>query len=398
MNINNEEHNDNVIALKPLMSESHKNESLIKNNIEVHIKPKKTQSDSSLNLHTKSDTVIQRRKKNVLSTTGYCIPNKINSSMILLKELAFEPQSKDLPSLNKTSPCQIITMDYPARLYEEMIDIWIEKDNEIVFQIKGIWGIDEMGLCTCEGYTQKIINSFPLCSLLGRIGSQNTYIQIKNNMKYTSSISGPLFLLMNIDADTLLNNKYILSGSINIEIQNSKKYTYMQILKMLTFDEELLALLINDSCSKYPYSSSELSLLIMLNQVRTRPDLCLNYYFPTNFQITNIIRAKSKKCRIIKPDDILKKIAEEAKDEPSIENRMNKYNINRTDTIVKEYQIKTNSKHSSLVVYETMKAEDSFIFNDDYEYIGLSLKPINQNEKGLLNYFCVIVVSGKING
>ena len=312
---------------------------------------------------------------------------KINSSLKLLKDIAFEPFHNGFESLNKKINHNIIFNIYPS-FHEKMFEIWIEKDIQIFFQFKknSKWGIRQKGLVNYYGYKEKF-NGFNLCCILMRVGKEKKYNEIKDKKPFISKYEGPLFIKMNIDKKEIINNNYYLDGELECEIFNAKKYSKYQILRKLQFNCDII------------YNCFEL--LNLINLFRNSPKKFIEIFFAIE-KMDNLQYIQLNNH--LKNNKILKKISEE---ENISNNKLIQNNRNIFEKIknyLKDDKTKLNIKllnvqiitdnEDPINIIKSLIKEDkyTFIFDSEFKYIGISIKQF-ENRNNIDNIKCYFLIS-----
>ena len=99
-----------------------------------------------------------------------------------------------------------------------MYPIWVEKGSYVKFRVFGKWRIDSQYPYTdSTGIPTSLVQGFNNGSLVGRIGSSD-YFGIKDPTVKYASISGPLYLKMNLP-----KLKLSPSGMLTVKVYDAKK-------------------------------------------------------------------------------------------------------------------------------------------------------------------------------
>ena len=131
-------------------------------------------------------------------------------------KVTFIPTQKGFPKVNKYfDPIQsengpFWEMNIKASNNEVMCPLWLEKNKEIIFYIKGKWSINNELECDCNGisepknnYEQYMPNlvkyKFNKGALIGRVIYGDRF-QIYDGLRYKSEYDGPLILKMNLNS------------------------------------------------------------------------------------------------------------------------------------------------------------------------------------------------------
>jgi len=193
-----------------------------KNNNHIHYRINDDSSDLSrlINLSASSST-------SNLDNTNVSFLNT-SSNMVTLSNI-FSPETTNnnnnnniIINDNKNNSLQV---NVYANKFETLYPIWIEKNNEITFEVSGKWNIEKHKECDCTGLilsnNLSDLNEFNEGALIGRVlGDKN--FAIFNKLKYKSKYSGPLFMKMNVY--NFFNKISQPFGSLNVTISGTGVY------------------------------------------------------------------------------------------------------------------------------------------------------------------------------
>ena len=302
-------------------------------------------------------------------------PKYINShsSSVLKQKNLFEGDSNIITNKKQMAKNNF---DLYSNVNEQMINIWFDKGDEIKFIISNDnWGIKEKGLCNYKGYEEKF-NGFNLCCLLMRIGNENSYIPINNNVIYSKN-DGPLFLKMNVTQNYLNENNYNLEGYINFDIINGEKLSTYQIFNRFGFEGEF-----------FDYQKNEI--IFTLNIFRKNPKKFYSIFLPCD----NLnLKYSEEGINCIYYSEKLQKISDYIvkNENTDIDNSINfvDLNINNLDSNFIDYI--DNSKINNCIIKKTL-------FIMDYNVpLDLIRKIIKENQEKYITDINLIYISISIH-
>ena len=356
----------------------------------------KTYIPSSFKIQKTNDTKIGCEKK-IYSINTLVKANSL--SMNIYRRYQTGINESILNNLNENN--EKINLIFFSDFKEKMTEIWFNKGDKIKFIIKKNikWGIKEKGNCDYKGYDE-LFNNCKLCCLLMRIGDDNNYIPIDCNEIYYAKKNGPLFLKMNIELKYLKKNNYHLEGMLQIEISNAEKLNPYQIFSRCGFEGD-----INE------YEKNEI--VYTINIFKKNPKRFCKIFL--NNIIINIDENKISKNSFIINDN-LQKISKFIIDN----NIMNinegqiiliKNNINKNDSLLfklieklsKEWH--NNSIKEFVFILENLVPLDiirkliedkeyiNYIFDNEYKYIGVSLREDEHSHHSKDYFKCSILIS-----
>ena len=163
----------------------------------------------------------------------------------------------------------VLKINLKASNVHKMVPIWLEASSIVTFKVFGEWGFsehhelfDSMG---CSSFEEKP-NNMNFGCLIGYIPGEQMFT-VFNELNYTPKRDGPLFLFQN-------NGLYSVNplNSLDIEIFGGTPMSIVEIEKKLGWDLEIL------DTSIPSMKEEEISLLVLMNKVRTNPRLFLDQY------------------------------------------------------------------------------------------------------------------------
>lgn len=149
--------------------------------------------------------------------------------------------------------------------------IWIDKGKEINFSVLGSWSMwDKWGPVDYNGHTSfQKINEYHLGVLVGRIEG-GTNFPVRNNMTYTSPVSGRLILYPNRGNYAHL----IASGSMTVTVEGARRINQDDAEKLHGWDTAKLDTAVNANF----FTRDEKEVILLMNKARTNPSLFAKQY------------------------------------------------------------------------------------------------------------------------
>lgn len=158
-----------------------------------------------------------------------------------------------------------------------MYNCWFEENETYNINISGKWALDfSLPIIDFEGYQGEEYNGYPLGCILGRISSDNNWFPIINNMVFTTSNSG--FLFLRVNCNPLINTYLKPDGNAMLSIKTCIRLSKddfnnkIQFYKSLAFQSDLS----NDVLSFH--SDFENSVITYINQIRIDTKKFVNIY------------------------------------------------------------------------------------------------------------------------
>lgn len=194
----------------------------------------------------------------------------------------------EFPKLVESSDKTSLNITVQASRFEAMYPIWIEKNKDITFEVKGKWRFEVYGMdIGPEGIKDSNSNSqFNQGSLVGRV-LNNDYFAIVNNTEYKCEISGPLFLKINLN--TLQNHP---TGELKVKIYGGREMPFDKIEEKLGWVDTLQNLNLIDKKNKPDYllPPLEKAVVILINKLRYNSELFAMQYLENISNITQSMK------------------------------------------------------------------------------------------------------------
>lgn len=215
----------------------------------------------------------ENEKENTLSNQTKEKPVKASKCKSAESTSQLKNDCSALRSSLKTPECTIQTgnlkIKFIATNIHKLMPIWIEKGRDIKFSIKGEWGFEEydelFDYLGCSTFDEKP-NGLNFGSLAGYIPGES-YFAVTDKLEYTSNSDGPLYLLQN-------NGLYSVTpkGELEVEIEGGIQMSFEEIERCLGWEINEL------DTSVQEMREDEIALLILINKVRSNPQLFCKQY------------------------------------------------------------------------------------------------------------------------
>ena len=418
-NNNNNNDNENKNNINNDNNSNNNNDNENKNNLNKDNYKKKNNKNSQIHYRINDDSSDLSRLINLSSSSSMSNLDNTNvsflntSSNIVTLSNVFSPETPNsnnnnnvIISDNKNNSLQVIVH---ANKFETLYPIWIEKNNEITFEVSGKWNIEKYKECDCTGLilsnNLSDLNEFNEGALIGRVlGDKN--FAIFNKLKYKSKFSGPLFMKINVY--NFLNKTSQPSGSLNVIISGAGVYE-----KSIEEIEKCIFKIYNNNAQNF-----EKEIIIKINQIRSNSKLYAMMYledfkwFNDNLKkIYNEFVNMNKQLNILNVDKSLfdnikkfyvdlfhkntkkkkKKILESANDlKEFLNNIYNINNNNKNEDFFKVFISIHDSLDSKgvcgrLLLNDIMRKE---ILNEKNEYISvLTMKTTKLKKHSMISIF-----------
>lgn len=172
------------------------------------------------------------------------------------------PKSKKINDNSFDYDNNYIPLKVSADSKEKMYPIWVEKGSYLKFRVFGKWRIDSQYPYTdSTGIPTSLVQGFNNGSLVGRIGSSD-YFGIKDPTVKYASISGPLYLKMNLP-----KLKLSPSGMLIVKVYDAKKMDNNDINKKRGWLET------SDENTNFSLGHLEYELVTNINNMKVNPML-----------------------------------------------------------------------------------------------------------------------------
>lgn len=162
-------------------------------------------------------------------------------------------------------------LEVPARTVQTKFPVWLEKDVEYSFKVRGEWTVlPEHGYVGCAGHAsfkQKHMGAF-IGALMGRVLG-NPFFQVMDGLVYRCEAAGPLYLFAN-------NSRFSINptGKLDVYIDKARRMPIEEIEARSGW--ELAEL---DTTNGHDYlTPDEKEQYVLLNKVRFNPKLFANQY------------------------------------------------------------------------------------------------------------------------
>ena len=191
-----------------------------------------------------------------------------------------------------------LEIEIKANRYETIFPIWIQKEEEIEFNVLGKWKINSQIECYSKGIQtnkeeEDNLNSnsnneqkkFNDGALIGRVLKGKPFI-IYDGLKFTSDISGPLILKMYLKN---LWDKEQPQGSLKLKIYGAQKIENVEDLdEKIGWWKQLskIEFINKDHLPDYILPNTEKSIIILFNKLRHDSKLFTSQYLDNYQRLT----------------------------------------------------------------------------------------------------------------
>jgi len=229
--------------------------------------------------HNNSNNTEPKQRKTDVSTaqnTPIHANTQFSTPVKNGKELYDDKLKKSYDSKFKVSATKndFISVNIQVNNYDIQIPVWLEKNQILKFEVKGMWSLsNELGYCMSDGYSKNksTFRNYNIGSLLGRVLG-GSYFEIKNNSSVKVDNYGPLYLCTNTkeyfkDTDGCLEIKIYGCSSTTIEqdLLDEKLGWDIKNNIVMSFDNGYL-------------EEEELNFINLLNKLRSNPGLFADIY------------------------------------------------------------------------------------------------------------------------